>query len=236
MRSKGKAHYGSLALFALLVVALAAPAHAAPEFSKIRPSVKPLDLSRPPLQKEIVAAGQLGGVLYPTHEMQDRAREQSVNLSFGHAIQEWNKHEYGKAVKMFRKHVEEYPDSPWASEAVLHIGCDSRYNGRYTEAEESFQWILDQNKGKETEGARALRSKANLRLGVLSVFQNNFSRATEIFSDLKRDSDDWRHRTYASHWIQRLSRYTANERAMLTCGTQALAYLLENEGKEESSA
>ncbi|MEW6420000.1 MAG: cysteine peptidase family C39 domain-containing protein [Nitrospirota bacterium] len=75
-------------------------------------------------------------------------------------------------------------------------------------------------------------NKASLRLGVLKVSQNNFDEAKELFRDLKKESSNWRDRTYAAHWIQRLSRYTANELAMLNCGTQALAYLLEKGGKE----
>ncbi|MBI5117924.1 hypothetical protein HZA56_15725 [Candidatus Poribacteria bacterium] len=219
----------------ILAAVLTAPAHAAPAVPKVGPSVKPLDLSRPPAIEDLIAAGQLGGPLYPTHEMGDKQKEQEVNLSFGEAIQEWNKHEYKKATKLFKKHIEQYPDSPWASEAVLHMGCDAQYNGRYSEAEESFEWILVQNKGKDYEGARILRNKATLRLGVLKVYQNNFGRAQELFRDLKMQSSDWRDRTYASHWIQRLSRYTANERAMLTCGTQALAYVLEKEGRENDA-
>ncbi|MBI4847383.1 MAG: hypothetical protein HY808_02220 [Nitrospirae bacterium] len=201
-----------------------------------------------------MAAGQLGGQLYPTDDIQldeggllqstmaangnavavkeKLARNKTINLSFGQAIQEWNKHNYKEAIKMFKKHVQDYPDSPWASEAVLHTGCDATYNGRYTEAEESFNWILNQNKGKDHEGAKLLMNKAKSRLGILKVYQNNFKEAKRIFSELKKESIDWRDRTYASHWIQRLSRYTSNQLAMLNCGTQALAYLLEKDGKK----
>jgi predicted Zn-dependent protease len=97
----------------------------ASKIRKVRHSVTPLDLSTAPNTEEIMAAGQLGGQLYPTHEMNDRERGKKTNLSFGEAIQEWNRHEYKKAIKMLRKHMEDYPDSPWASEAVLHVGCDS---------------------------------------------------------------------------------------------------------------
>ncbi len=91
-----------------------------------------------------MAAGQLGGQLYPTAEIpkvaqalrgvsnleglsaeevkKQLSRGQRFNLSFGMAIQAWNKHEYKKAAGLLKKHVEEYSDSPWASEAVLHVG------------------------------------------------------------------------------------------------------------------
>ena len=77
-------------------------------------SVKPLDLSRAPTTEELMAAGQLGGVLFPTHELQDKRREESARLDFGQAIEAWNKHEYPKAIQLFNKHVEKFPDSPWA--------------------------------------------------------------------------------------------------------------------------
>ena len=39
---------------------------------KILPSLKSLDLTRPPTNEELMAAGQLGGQLYPTHEIDDK--------------------------------------------------------------------------------------------------------------------------------------------------------------------
>jgi hypothetical protein len=71
-----------------------------------------------------------------------------------------------------------------------------------------------------------------LRLGVLKVLQNNFDEATKTFADLKKESLDWRERTYASHWIQRISRYKSDKLAMLNCGSEALAYLMEKNGKK----
>ena len=204
-----------------------------------------------------MAAGQLGGELYPTEDIviehkatgndviapkaqtikkaEKIKRNRAINHSFGHAIQAWNKHEYKRAVVLFNKHVRENPDSPWASEAVLHIGCDATYNGRYSEAEGHFRWIIDRNKGKSHTGAKQLVNKARQRLGVLSVYQNNFKEAVRQFRLLKEESTDWRHRTYASHWIQRLSRYKNNDLALLRCGTEAPAYVLKQNGKEQLS-
>jgi RHS repeat-associated protein len=115
------------------------------------------------------------------------------------------------------------------------MGCDAHYNGRYTEAEEDFKWIIEENKDKDYEGAKKLLNKARLRLGVLSVDQYKFKEALELFRDLKTEGSDWRERTYAAHWIQRLSRYSSHELAMLNCGTKAIAYLLEKEGKKEEA-
>ncbi len=231
------------------------------EIPYVKHSVKPLDLTKPPTTEELMAAGQLGGTLYPTDDIGSRMlsktpltvlknrQDMSIpsvagnniqntfkkieqeRLSFGKAIQEWNKHEYKKAVKMFKKYVKDNPESPWVSEATLHVGCDARYNGRYSEAEECFTKIIEDNKGKEYSGAKRLKNKARLRLAVLRVLQNNFEDAEWQFTDLKIDSLNWRDRTYASHWIQRITRYKADKEALLNCGLQALAYVLKKDGK-----
>jgi len=200
-----------------------------------RVSVKPLDLSRAPATDELMAAGQLGGPLFPTHELKDGRRDEAARWAFGRAIEQWNQHEYGKAVGMFRKYVAEYPDSPWAAEAELHIGCDASYNGRYTEADELFNKLITDHQGKEHPGAKMLRNKARQRLALLKVAQNNLEAAGLHFQLLLQDSPDWRHRTYASHWIQRLSRYAAAKNALVNCGAEALAYALEKEGRHAAA-
>lgn len=219
--------------FLSLVITLNVNAEA--EIPKVRLSVKPLDISRPPTNEEIMAAGQLGGQLYPTHELEDKERVEKINLSFGESIQLWNKHEYKKAVELFWRHVQEYPDSPWLSEAILHIGCDAQYNGRYKEAEECFQRIIDQNKISDHVGAKMLVNKARLRLGNQKVLQNNFNAASKYFAELKKEGLNWRDRSYASHWIQRLSRYKKIEINMLDCGVRALAYVLKKDGKKQAA-
>jgi len=226
-----------LLLVAILALCIRAQvrAGAATQIHKVKLSVRPLDLSRPPTTDEIMAAGQLGGQLYFTHEAKDRMKEKEFNASFGEAIQEWNKHEYRRAANLFRQHIKKYPDSPWASEAALHVGCDAQYHGKYSEAEESFNWILDRNRDKDEEGAKLLISKTKGRLGILKVYQNNFAEAKRLFTELKKESPDWRDRTYAAHWLQRLSRYSKDDVAMLNCGTQALAHLLEMKGKQKDA-
>jgi YD repeat-containing protein len=201
----------------------------------VRVSVKPLDLSRVPSTEEIVAAGQLGGELHPTQGFRSKTHQTKVNHSFGKAIQAWNKHEYHEAASLFREHVKQYPGSPWNSEAALHVGCYAQYLGRYPEAQENFEWIIESNKGKDHPGARALLNKARLRLGALKASQDNLEDAEVLFRDLKLESPDWRHRTYAAHWIQRLSQAGYDRQALRDCGTRALAYLLEKRGKESEA-
>ena len=196
-----------------------------------RVSLKALDVSRAPTTEELVAAGQLGGALSPTHELSDKSREAKVNLSFGKAMDAWNRHDYTKAAGMLRDHVKEFPDSPWVDEAALHVGCDASYNGRYSEAEELFRGILAKQGTNSTRGAAMIAHKARLRLALVKVRQNNLEEASALFTELQ-DSADWQHRTYASHWIQRLSRYKASRQALLDCGPKALAYVLKKSGRQ----
>ena len=70
--------------------------------------------------------------------------------------------------------------------------------------------------------------KARQRLGLLKVEQNNLDEAGALFTALL-ESPDWRPRTYASHWIQRISRLKAAKQALLSCGVDALAYAVERD-------
>lgn len=194
-------------------------------------SVDPLDLSRPVSSADLSAAGQLGGPLVATGGEDSEA----ANLSFGRAIQAWNSHEYDTAYGLLRGHVEQFPHSPWVAESKLHMGCESRYQGRYGEAEQHYQDILTDLKELTDPSGQKLLNKATLRLAVLKTLQNNFDAADEQFRKLYANGSDWRDRTYASHWIQRLSRYKADQLALLDCGTRALAYMLQSSGKTQAA-
>src|ERR1017187_6005815 len=54
-----------------------------------RVSTKPLDLSRAPSVDELAAAGQLGGPLFPTHELDDPVRDEAARWAFGKIIEQW---------------------------------------------------------------------------------------------------------------------------------------------------
>ncbi len=199
-------------------------------------SVSGLDLSRAPTTEELAAAGQLGGRLFPTRDAEDQTRDKAARRAFGEAIERWNRHEYPAAVVLFRQYLRDFPDSPWAAEASLHIGCDALYNGRQTEAETIFSQILRDHESSDYPGARMLANKARQRLATLEVERNNLDQAAFWFGSLLQESPEWRDRTYASHWLQRLSRLAAAKEARMTCGSEALAYALEREGHLSAAA
>lgn len=183
-----------------------------------------------------MAAGQLGAPLFPTHDSIENAREAAARLAFGNAIEQWNMHEYPKAVRLLRQFLMDHPDSPWAGEAQLHIGCDAAYNGRTSEAETIFNKLIAEHQGQEHFGARMLVNKARQRLAVVEAEQNNLDVAALQLRGLVQESPDWRHRTYASHWLLRLSQFAAAKQALANCGAEALAYALEKAGRPAAAA
>ncbi|MCX5846294.1 MAG: cysteine peptidase family C39 domain-containing protein [Deltaproteobacteria bacterium] len=251
-KSDAFAFIGLLVILALLLTG-AAMAGSLPQ---VRPNLTSLELSRPPTDEELMAAGQLGGQLFPTADLATeegvparsarrgalsrrvtqalKDHHHRINLSFGKAIQEWNSHHYVKAVEMLKSHIAEYPDSPWASEALLHLGCDAFYHKRSTEAEDYFRTIIERNKNNPHVGAKILINKARLRLGVLKAARNNTTEAAKLFALLVREGTDWREKTYASQWLQRLATIRNAGTRSLSCGAQALSYFFKASGIKEA--
>ncbi|WP_075089941.1 hypothetical protein [Verrucomicrobium spinosum] len=88
-----------------------------------------LDLTKVPTEKDLRMAGQLGEELQPTRAADAagiadpvaRKKQEEDNLEFGKAIQKWNLHDYDEAQLLFLDHLTKYPDSPWAAESELHL-------------------------------------------------------------------------------------------------------------------
>jgi RHS repeat-associated protein len=189
------------------------------------------ELLASPSAEEILASG---GFL-STHQVQDRDRESVINRSFLRAAQAWTARDYQDAKRMFREHVADYPDSPWAAEAYLHLGTDALNNMRFTEAGEAFSRVLEQNRDGGTETAKLLSNRARVGLGNVKMSQHNLGEARTIFAELNVTGSDWRERTYASHWLHQLSGYERKKLEMRNCGAWALAYLVEDQGEKEEA-
>jgi RHS repeat-associated protein len=208
-------------------------------------SVQPLDLNRTPDDDTLSAAGQLGGALYPVEApdaQQDQtsggtaapsaARRAAGNRAFGRAIQRWNGHDWKEATTLFRQHLTDFPDSPWAAEAQIHLACEARYQGRYNEAEGHYQSVLARTKDSTDSGAQRLANKARMRLAETKTLRNNLDAATAYFGELEQNGLDWRERTYAGHWLHRLAVQKSQELSFLNCGYLALGDLLAGRGEQ----
>lgn len=242
--------YFSLIIFCLTISLSAADDAPLPA---VKLAMTPLDLSQPLTAADMMAAGQLGGPLHPTFDLPDirpaqlRAlsfspsaistfvRRDAMLREFGAAMNLWNAHEYRLAAEKLARYEEAYPDSPWRSEAMLHRGCEAFFTGRYREADDLFQRIMHENAGQTHIGAKLLLNKARSRLAVLRVTQNSLDEARALFGQLLEESPDWRDRTYASGWIQRLSLMQTDRLALLTCGSQALAAIAERDGRADDA-
>src|SRR6266700_8135095 len=198
-----------------------------------RISLTALDLSRTPTEDELKMAGQLGSPLSPSRsadpakiaDPNQRKKQENDNLLFGQAIQKWNQHKYPEAIGLFRQHRQQYPNSPWAGEAELHLGCAAQFSGSWAEAQSHFEWILGHH-GKGSE----IYQKAKLRRSVLHVDQGQLDEAIDSFKQMLETESDWGRRTYAQSWIQRISVYKANEIALRDCGAKSVAYVLRQKG------
>ena len=238
-------------------------------------SMQALDLSRPPGEAELRAAGQMGGALSPMSPadagywvehfdkelkrsgipggLRESAppttpagklllsakerikRLQTSNLLFGQAIQEWNQHNYRAAAGMFERFIEKYPDSPWAGEALLHLGCDSKYNGRFSEAQARYDFLLKNSSGDPRQPSYDVHQKAKLRWADLDIALGKWRDATAKLADILQTERDWRRRTWAAHWIRNLNSYQRSARDLRACGTQALSVVFASLGQPQAA-
>jgi len=220
--------------------------------NSVKPNLKSVGSIDEPTVEDLMASGQLGGILHPTVDTENSSSnldskrvmlESSLsehdileqNSAFAKAMDEWNQHKYKRASGMMEDYLAQYPDGLWAGEADLHLGCEARFTGRYREANKRFNRIIKKYEKSNFKGAQIVAEKAKVRLAVLKVLENNFSEATRLFTEIHASSDDWRQRTYASHWIQRISRLKRQGKKLADCGTQALSHVLAQQGLEKEA-
>ena len=192
-----------------------------------------LDLSRPPTQAELIAAGNLGEPLTPTRSAEPaviadaatRMLQEKDNLAFGTAIQAWNQHRYKEAFELFEQHSTGSPDSPWAAESRLHLGCFCQYNGRMAESAEWFDGILS-----TVDPNSEMYHKAKLRRSILMLDQGNLEGSLQGFTEMIKNDPDPGHQSYASYWIREIALLKKNETALRDCGQKALARVAEISG------
>jgi RHS repeat-associated protein len=198
-----------------------------------------LDLSRPPTELELIQAGNLGDPLSPTSpadpakftDPAKKAWHERDNLAFGKAIQTWNEHRYDEAVKMFAQHMADYPESPWAGESSLHIGCAAQYRGEYDVCYEQFGKILD-----TTETGTDLNQKAQLRVANILTKQGLFEEAAQTYLAAMKTETDAKRMGYASSWLPVLSLYKNQQTAMRDCVQKSLQEVCLIQGREEVAA
>lgn len=224
----------------LVVVAVAAAGGSAAGDEETIPDFRGIGHDAHPSVHDVMAQGQLGGPLHPTRPVpanfsSSPADESEQNLAFGEAMSLWNTHRYPEARGLLQDYVERFRNGLWEGEAVLHMACEARFSGRLREADQLFASLLDRYAASPDSASRMVAEKAKSRLAEMRVLQNSHDEASTLFSELAGNAEDWRHRTYASHWIQRLSLERHQGEALADCGSQALAYVLEKAGRYEDA-
>ncbi|MCY9855996.1 RHS repeat-associated core domain-containing protein [Vibrio mediterranei] len=232
---------------ALIGISLSACHHQEVTLENVQPALTKMDLSHAPSHEALIAAGQLGGPLSPTAPVDADDRRGSSLLdalshddsaerwAFGKAIQDWNEHHYQQAARAFDAFRHQYPQSPWASEATLHMGCEARFTGQYSKANALFLEVIKANQHRDYQGAKMMTAKAKSRLAVLRVMENNPEEAQRLFADVYRNAPDWRLKTYASTWIRKLSALKNEAGSLLDCGTRALSYILSHDNQLDAA-
>lgn len=163
--------------------------------------------------------------IQPKKKLQERD-----NLAFGKAIQTWNEHRYPEAVRLFEKHIERFPDSPWKQEARLHLGCSAQYTGRFEESHHHFSTIIN-----ETKAGMDINQKARMRLAIIQYYQGNLADSKATFAEALLTEPNHKRRTYASTWIRRLSQLEGHQTALRDCGQKALAHVCSVMGDEKTA-
>ena len=176
-----------------------------------------LDLSRPPTEAELIAAGNLGEPLAPIRTAYPKAigdphtqkRQEADNLAFGTAVQAWNQHRYDEAFKLFTLHRRNFPASPWAAETKLHLARYSQDHSRPAAAGDLLEDILK----SVPENSRPWH-KARRDLAMLRLQQGDLSAAQRDFAAIHRDDPDPHHKTFASYWLREMSLRSKDQTAM----------------------
>jgi len=225
-------------LFFAVVMLAAVASWASPCEECQRVSLKPLDLSRTPTHEELVEAGQLGGNLSPTAP--EIRSTSSDRKAFGEAMDAWNRHDYKKALPLLKKHIRQFPESPWKDESELHLGCEARFNGRYTEAEEYFKGIIAENEqagrnlSDDNEYSEVAR-KARLRMAMLEFLRGNYDESEKLWGEIIQTDPDRRRVDYARNWLRRTGLFRANAAETRRCAVESLSRFAQVSGKPELS-
>ncbi|MEK6775683.1 MAG: cysteine peptidase family C39 domain-containing protein, partial [bacterium] len=179
--------------------------------------------------RSIIKLGKRGGDLSPV----STAFKDADNQSFIDAIDTWNAHNWKVGSEKFKKHLKDFPNSPWAGESELHIGCYLGYQTLYPEAKEQFSKIVSRYPGTR------ISHKALQRLAGVYYLEGDYQKALDTFKALRAEKDvSWQELTYALHWWRHLSRVMENPETtqlLNQCGLKSLAFLYEAKEMKEKA-
>lgn len=165
----------------------------------------------------------------------------SENLSFAQAMETWNEKNFQPAVAMLQEHVRRFPDSPWATEAKLHIADDSQFTGRYSDAVAIYNQVFNQTMGANGQRPKVGTPEFELHYKTLqkwvgvNLILGRFDEAKKQVDEMAANDPQWRRWTWANYWQNQLQLYQQNRLALHTCGGMALYAVLQDVGKSRGA-
>ena len=161
-------------------------------------------------------------ILTPTNNKVKPAEEKAFNNAMG----VWFSHRYSDGEKLLKEFSKKYPNSRWAAEADLHVGCYLTFCGNYSEAKQIFNRLAADNKNTN------IREKATVRLGNIAEREGRWDDAIRYYSNILKMNPTWGQFKYANYNARTLSMKRHALQAKLNCGPVALAACLEALGKK----
>ncbi len=180
-----------------------------------------------------VVVGSLGpasaldeGLLTPTNDKVVAQEEQEFNAAMG----VWFGHKYQEGEKLLREFSKKHPESRWAAEADLHVGCNLVYQKKYGEAKAIFDKLV----AKHSDSNIAV--KAKVRLGNIAEQTGDYAEAMRQYSEiLGIDPTPAQYRYANFHARLARTRHMAKQ-ALINCGPVALASCLNAMGRSAEAA
>ncbi|HEX8550854.1 MAG TPA: RHS repeat-associated core domain-containing protein [Abditibacteriaceae bacterium] len=181
-----------------------------------------------------IRAGAIGAQAI---ELQKRVqRLLDSNLVFAKIMNEWNATQFDAAVTHFDEFFKEYPESPWAGEALLHIAEAASANGRYTEAQNIYEYILNGTSGAADGPTYEIHQKTKQAWAALDIASGDNAVAIRDLQNILATERSWRRKGWAEVWLQRVSMRSGVRGQEIACGTQALGTILVKAGKTRTAA
>lgn len=164
--------------------------------------------------ESIIASGQRGGDLLAC----GTNFTYSDNKAMGLAMELWNAHQWDESASLLKGIYQQNPESSWAAEAEMHMGCFNFFSGNYDEAEDCFLSVL------EKHGKHALLVKKVLHyLPQLYAESGRVNAAMDSLEYLANLDLTWEERQHVQNWQRRLSGLRLEQANGMRCGTKALS-------------
>lgn len=168
-------------------------------------------------------------VLSPTNDSAEAVVGEE-DKAFNDAMSIWLKHKYEDGAKLLREFSEKNPNSRWAAEADLHVGCYLTYLNRFDEARTIFDKVIEKYPN------HMVATKAKIRLGNVAERAGRFDEAISHYTNSLAMNPTWDQFRYANYRARKLVMTRGKLQARINCGPVALAACLDVLGKQSEAA